>query len=108
LETLVALAILAVVTGVAAATLRQPPAALQLDNAVNQVLRDASATRHRAVKTQTHASMSMTDCDGNDVTVWFYSDGTASDARICVTQAGLIRILRVSTLSGRITPGETR
>ncbi|MGC1495035.1 MAG: type II secretion system protein [Sulfitobacter sp.] len=108
LETLVALSILAVVSGIAAAALKGPSPRLQLDNAVNEALEVASATRHRAVITQTAAHMPMTDCNNNDVDLWFFPDGTASNAQVCVTQSGLTRVLRISTLSGRLIPGETR
>ncbi|WP_439655617.1 pilus assembly FimT family protein [Sulfitobacter aquimarinus] len=102
LETLVALAILAVVTGVAVSALRQPPPALQLDNAVTQVLRTATTTRNRAVSTQVRMSMPVADCDGDDGLIWFYPDGTAKGPEVCVSHAGLVRRLRVSALSGRL------
>ncbi len=107
LETLVALAILAVVTGVAAAALRQPPPALRLDNEVSDVQRDAAIARKRAVSTQVQVSMPVIDCEGNDAVIWFYPDGTASNVEFCVTNSGLTRALRVSTLSGQLLPKGT-
>ena len=108
LETLAALAILAVVTGVAVAALRAPPPALQLDGKINRLLRDASAARHRAVTTLTRTEMQLTDCEDNDVTISFYPDGTASGDAHCVTQAGLTRSLTLSPISGRLTIGDAR
>ena len=108
LETLIALAILATVTGVAAAALRAPSPGLQLDSAVSELRLEASTTRRRAVTTLARASMVLTDCTGRDVVVWFFPDGTASGSEVCVTQSGLTRKLRISALSGRLIPGDTQ
>lgn len=107
LETLVALAILAAVAGVTAASLRGSPPSLQLDNAVAALTRDASTIRHRAVLTQSSLPLQITDCAGTEATLIFHPDGTASPAEICVQQAGLTRRLSVSPLTGRLIPQGT-
>ena len=103
LETLVALAILAAVTGVAAAALRGPSPTLRLDAAVTALMREATAARHRAVVEGRTVPLPLPRCDGAETVARFHPDGTASGAAsACLALAGLTRELRLSPLSGRL------
>lgn len=102
LEMLAVLAILALVTGVAAASLRAPSPQLQLDTKVAAFKTEAAALRHRAVTQGIRLEMPAADCDGQPIRLLFHPDGTAHAATVCLSMGPLDHVLRLSPLSGRL------
>jgi prepilin-type N-terminal cleavage/methylation domain-containing protein len=100
LEMMVVLAIVATITGVTAAGLRGPSPMVQLERTIIAFQREAAEARHRAVLEQIVIPLSGTDCDGNEVIIKFFPNGTANGPNICLTQAGFTGILRLSNLTG--------
>lgn len=102
-ETLVSLAILSLVLAVSAAALRGPSPAIQLQQRITAVQKDAAASRDQAIRTRKVVSLEAgaLACDPDQPVTWFHPDGSASGPDICLSVDGLTKRLQMDPLLGR-------
>lgn len=104
LESMVALAIVALMTSIAVSGIRGPSPKLQLERAISAVKREASNARLRAVTEQIPVVIKLPGCEIEEVDLTYYPDGSATGPLICVATAGFTATIRVSPLTGKLDP----
>lgn len=101
-ETMVALAVLALVVSVTATSIRGPSPAVLLQQQANALIESATLARSRAVSTGRSVALELPGCGGKAELAHFHPDGTADAAQACVTVEEQILKLHVSPLTGRL------
>lgn len=104
-EVLVALAVIALMTGVVLAARPTPSPELRLNATATALIEEATTLRHRAVTTGIDQTWSpdAQSCADNDIEVTFYSDGTSDAADICLAIDGHDLRLEMNVLAGRLS-----
>jgi len=104
LEMLVVLAVLAIITSIAAAGLRGPSSGLRLERQVAEMMADAARLRLVAIRTGVAQGLTVDDltCDTQPGVLTFHRDGTASGPDLCLTESTLTRRLMIDPLTGTL------
>ncbi len=105
LETLIALAILAMVMGLSASAFRGPSPTLRLQKEAATLTRAATVLRQRAIREGNTVTMedSGTPCEETDKPLTFFPDGTASGPDLCLSADDLHLRLTLNALTGRLS-----
>lgn len=105
-ETLVSLAILVAIISIATTALRPPSPSLLLDKKVSELAKTVSSARNRAVRNGKPVSLEAPGCDNREtVELLFFPEGTAwSNGQICIQEGSIIRIFRLTPLTGELKP----
>lgn len=105
LETLIALAILAMVMGLGASAFRGPSPTLRLQKEAAALIGTATALRQRAILENRALKMedSAAPCEETDKPLTFFPDGTASGPDLCLTANDLHLRLTLNALTGRLS-----
>ncbi len=103
-EVLVALAVISLMTAVVLAARPTPSPALRLNAAASALIEDATRARHRAVTTATDQvwTPDALSCDGAEVRITFYADGSADTSDICLSEEERQMRLEINVLAGRL------
>lgn len=104
LEALIALAILAMVMGLAATGFRGPSPMLRLQKEAVELIRSASTLRQRAIRESKTLNMGTggITCENTDISFSFFPDGTAIGPDLCLTTGTLKLRLTLNSLTGRL------
>lgn len=103
-EVLVALAVIALMTGVVLAARPTPSPELRLNATSSALIEEATRLRHRAVTTGVDAKWQPDAriCGEKIAVVTFYADGTADAAEFCLLEEGRELRIEMNVLAGRL------
>lgn len=103
-ETLVMLAILALVTAIAFGLQRGPSPGLELERRVSDVLKTASQYKQVAILENIVVEMNITGagCQGGDADITYYPDGTAYGDDLCLSHENKTVRLVLNRLTGQL------
>lgn len=103
-ETLVVLAILALVTAVFFGVQRGPSPGLELERHVSDVLNTASQNKQAAISENTMVEMKVTGagCETGDANITYYPDGTAYGDDLCLSHESKTVRLILNRLTGQL------
>ena len=103
-EVLVALAVIALMTGIVISGRPTPSPELQLNAEASALIEAATQTRHRAVAEARDLiwDPKARSCSGEPASATFYADGTSDSLEICIGSADREKRLSLNVLSGRL------
>lgn len=101
LETLIALAIIAMVMAVVTTSLRPPSPSMLLEQRVVAVLSESNALHLRAIRSgQDQPHQTDHSCSDGEDAIWFFADGTMLGPDLCLEESGLSARLIADPLTG--------
>ncbi|WP_284165978.1 prepilin-type N-terminal cleavage/methylation domain-containing protein [Frigidibacter sp. SD6-1] len=107
-EALIVLAIIGLITTIAAASLRRPTPELRLQRAAADLRSQIADLRYRAAleRRQIAYDLESLSCDPERTIIYLAPDGTMHGPDVCLLDDGVALRLRPLTLTGEFIPAE--